>query len=113
MYKASLCLLVWALLPSIFMSQNIIQANTHGNFNSIYKMFFSPDKEQMLAFVFNKVYFIKRNGNLYNETIQDEDYEIPAYAEFTPDGQYLYIVQQNGLARVLQKNSSSLWEKKI
>ena len=77
-------------------------------------MYFSPDQSQMIALETKGVYFIKRNGNIYNETIQvEENYEFPLYAEFTPDGQYLYIVQRNGLTRVLEKNITDLWEEKV
>ena len=68
----------------------------------------------MVALEFTDVKIIKRNGNLYNETIQIlEGFYLPLYAEFTPDSQYLYITQRSGLTRVLERNSTDLWEEKI
>ena len=68
----------------------------------------------MVALEFTDVKIIKRNGNLYNETIQIlEGFYLPLYAEFTPDSQYLYIVSFLGESYVFKRNSSDLWEEKI
>ena len=68
----------------------------------------------MVALEFTDVKIIKRNGNLYNETIQIlEGFYLPLYAEFTPDSQYLYIVSFLGESYVFKRNSSNLWEDKI
>ena len=49
MFKSKLKFLIWALLPSILVSQTILEANAHGNFLGVLGMYISPDKEQMVA----------------------------------------------------------------
>ena len=62
--------MIWALLPSILVSQTILEAPAHGNFSIASRVYVSPDKEQVLVLDTKAISFIRRNGNIYNETIE-------------------------------------------
>ena len=114
MSESKLNLLVWAFLPCILVSQTIYEPHANNLFCMAIGMHFSPDNSQMVFLEPTNAKIIKRNGNIYNETVQALPINTwPILAEFTPDGQFLYLVEEDGIGQVQQKNSSDLWVKKL
>ena len=114
MFESKLNLLVWAFLPCTLVSQTIYEAHTNNLFCMAIGIHFSPDNSQMVFLLPTSAMIIKRNGNIYNETVQALPIDTwPIFAEFTPDGQFLYLVEEGGIGQVHQKNSSDLWVKKL